>query len=155
MFLVIGGLLVISGMVLNTLISGDADAQVGVKDAIFRNVICEGLMISDGGLFIADKNGRERGTFGLTDNGDAFLRILGDDGKKQVAYLGGNIETNGMMFVLKSKSKTDKREAIMGIDDNGGRFESCNKMGEQVVRLVVHSDGGGVLDLRDKYGDVK
>ena len=35
MFLVIGGLLVISGMVLNTLISGDVNAQEGVKDGFF------------------------------------------------------------------------------------------------------------------------
>ena len=34
MFLVIGGLLVISGMVLNALLSGDADAQNKVSDEI-------------------------------------------------------------------------------------------------------------------------
>ena len=45
MFLVIGGLLVISGMVLNTLLSGDAEAQEGVKDAAFRDITCRSLAI--------------------------------------------------------------------------------------------------------------
>ena len=47
-FLVIGGLLVISGMVLNTLISGDAEEQVGVKDVGFGLITCKGLYIKDG-----------------------------------------------------------------------------------------------------------
>jgi hypothetical protein len=40
----------------------------------------------------------------------------------------------------------------MQIDENGGRFDNRNKMGENVVRLAVHNDGGGSLDLRDKHG---
>ena len=58
MFLVIGGLLVISGMVLNTLLSGDAEAQGDVKDATFRYITCEKLFIKDGY--------RTRETFGLS-----------------------------------------------------------------------------------------
>jgi len=57
-----------------------------------------------------------------------------------------------MMFLLQTKSKTDKRQASMQIDENGGRFDGNNKMGENVVRLVVGSDGGGLLDTRDKFG---
>ena len=144
MFLVIGGLLVISGMVLNALLSGDAEAQGGVKDGHFRFVFCESLIIKDGY--------KMRGRFGLGD-GDAQLRIFGDDEKTSVAYLGGNAQENGeMMFTLESKSKTDKREASMQIDGNGGRLDCLNKMGENVVRLVVSSDGGGNLDMRDKFG---
>ena len=57
-----------------------------------------------------------------------------------------------MMFRLKSKSKTDKRETSMMIDEQGGLFQSSNKMGENVVRIGVHNDGGGVVDTRDKFG---
>jgi len=147
MFLVIGGLLVISGMVLNTLISGDANAQVGAKDGVFGLVVCKGL-------FITDENGEPRGLFGLSDSGDAVLKIFGDDGKTDVAYLGGNTENpnNEMMLQLKSKSKTDKREVMMSIDEYGGRFDSRNKMGENVVRIAVADDGSGSLDMRDKFG---
>ena len=148
MFLVIGGLLVISGMVLNTLISGDAEAQVGVKNATFRDITCRTLTIVDGY--------KERGAFGLSGSGDAILQIFGDDGKTSVAYLGGNVTENGeMMFQLQSKSKTDKREVSMGIDENGGRFDGFNKMGEAVAFIAVGDDGGGLVDVRDKFGYTK
>ena len=67
MFLVIGGLLVISGMVLNALISGDAEAQGDVKDGVFRTITCETLFIADGY--------KQRGYFGLTSDRSAILEI--------------------------------------------------------------------------------
>jgi hypothetical protein len=45
MFLVIGGLLVISGMVLNALLSGDAEAQSSLLDMNFRNITCQDIEI--------------------------------------------------------------------------------------------------------------
>ena len=140
MFLVIGGLLVISGMVLNTLISGDAEAQVG------RNVFCKSLIITD-------KNGKWRGYFGL-ENGNAELEIYGEDGETEVAYLGGNTAGNRgeMMFRLTSKSKTDRREVRMMIGENGGRFDGYNRKGLNVVHLGVRGYGGGGVDLRDRNG---
>ena len=57
-----------------------------------------------------------------------------------------------MRFSLYSKSKTDKRKVSMQINEFGGRFDSFNKMGENVVRIAVADDGGGGLDLRDKHG---
>ena len=146
MFLVIGGLLVISGMVLNTLLSGDAEAQGGLKDGMFKTVICEGLYLTDGSKVI--------GSFALSNSGNATLQIYGDDGKSTVAYLGKNTAdpNKEMMFRLKSKSKTDKREVSMSIDENGGRLDCDNKMGENVVRVAISSDGGGMTDLRDKHG---
>ncbi len=107
--------------------------------------MCESLIITDG-----DKN---RGEFGLASDSSAMLKIYGDDGKTPVAYLGGNATNNNeMMFQLLSQSKTDKRAVGMAIGRNGGRFDGHNKMGEDVARLVVGDDGGGVLDLRDKFG---
>ena len=144
MFLVIGGLLVISGMVLNALLSGDAEAQEGVKDGVFKYITCEGLILKDGY--------KMRGLFALSDSGTAVLQILGDDGKTPVAYLGVDGKSNEMKLSLRSKSKTDKRRAIVGIDQDGGYSYFHNKMGEQVVRIGVGSDGGGVVDKRDKFG---
>ena len=46
-------------------------------------------------------------------------------------------ENDEMIFQLQSKSKIDKRQVMMMIDENGGRFDSLNKMGENVVRLDV------------------
>ena len=81
------------------------------------------------------------------------LEIKGDDGRTEVTYLGENVKTNEMIFQLQSKSKIDKRQVMMMIGKNGGRFDSLNKMGESVVRIAVGDDGGGILDLRDKFGN--
>ena len=150
LYMTYGAGLVVLGMVLNSLID-DADAQVGVKDVTVRNITCQEINIKD-------KNGEWRGSFGLSGSGDAMLKIYGDtnDFPYAAAYLGGNPNTDGEIeFRLRSKSYTDKREVSMQIDENGGRFDSRNKMGENVVRLAVHNDGGGSLDLRDKHGYTK
>ena len=147
LYMSFGAMLVVLGMVLNSLVSGDAEAQEGVPyETKFNFVSCKGIVIKD-------ENGRQRGYFGLSSTYDAKFEIYGDDGKTSVAYLGGNAKENDeMMFYLKSKSKTDKRQVSMEIDGNGGRFDSSNKMGEDVVRLGVGNDGGGVVDKRDKFG---
>ena len=224
MFLVIGGLLVISGMVLNTLLSGDAEAQVGVKDATFGYITCKGLYIKDGynvtRTYLGLRLSMER-----PDAGQPVLQIYGDDGKSTVAYLGGNPSNNGEMnlflssksetdkstirmgidknggsltihdgeepstigmgidenggsltihdgeepvaylghnpysnemnFTLSSKSETDKSVVGMGIDKNGGRYQIHNKMGEAVATIAVSNDGGGSVELNDKFGYVK
>ena len=104
-------MLVVLGMMLNSLVSGDAEAQEGVKDGEFRNVYCETLFVTDGY--------KTRGVFGLSVDGNTILQIHGDDGKTVVVSLGENPEENGeMMLLLKSKSNTDKREVGMSIDEN-------------------------------------
>ena len=152
MFLVIGGLLVISGMVLNTLLSGDAEAQRGVeKVGMFK-----GLVVGTAGITIVDDGYNPRSFLGLDTNNDAKFEMYGDDGKTQVAYLGTNAgdPNREMMFVLQSKSKTDKRNATVTINKNGGRFESSNKMGENVVAIGVMNDGSDIIGTYDRFGNV-
>jgi len=145
LYMSFGAMLVVLGMVLNSLVSGDADAQESEEFTVLKTVICESLFIADGSKL--------RGAFGLS-GGDAVLSIYGDDGKTYVAYLGKNTAdpNKEMVLHLKSESKTDKREGGLMIDEYGGTFRSNNKMGETVVRIGVGSDGGGVVDTRDKFG---
>jgi len=144
LYISFGAMLVVLGMVLNSLVSGDADAQVGVEDAEFGYITCKGLIIK-----IGDK---VRGYFGLDTDGDAILETYGDDGDTAVAYLGENKKNNEMILQLQSKSKIDKRQVMM-IGKNGGRFDSLNKIGESVNSLEVGS--GGSLDVRVKYENKK
>ena len=60
-----------------------------------------------------------------------------------------------MMFQLKTKSKTDKRQVMMMTGKNGGRFDSLNKIRESINSLEIGSDGGGSLDVRVKYENKK
>ena len=57
-----------------------------------------------------------------------------------------------MILQLQSKSKIDKRQVMM-IGENGGRFDSLNKIGESINSLEVGS--GGSLDVRVKYENKK
>ena len=84
-----------------------------------------------------------------------ILEMYGDDGDTAVAYLGENKKNNEMILQLQSKSKFDKRQVMMMIGENGGRFDSLNKIGESINSLEVGSDGGGSLDVRVKYENKK
>ena len=82
LFLVIGGLLVISGMVLNSVLVGDANADKGSIDAKFGEVTCRKLIIKDGDEI--------RAVLGLDRTNLASLSIfdIGDGSHHRLAYLG-------------------------------------------------------------------
>ena len=114
LYMTYGAGLVVLGMVLNSFLVDDADAQgVSLGDMTFGYITCRGIIIKTG-----DK---VRGYFGLDSGGDAILEISNDDGETPVAYLGTDINTDEMMFQLESKSKTDKREVRIQIYENGGK----------------------------------
>ena len=193
LYMSFGAGLVVLGMVLNSLISGNVSAQVDMEDAVFENITCRNAVFETveckdalieniecenalietangkdaifGNVVITDDvacrnlaildvdEGEAKALLGLDANGNGRLVMYGDDSNYPIAYLGENEKTNEMIFQLQSKSKIDKRQVMMMIGKNGGRFDSFNKVGEDVARLVVHSDGGGVMDLRDKNGN--
>ena len=164
LYMSFGAGLIVLGMILNSLTGRYANAQEesvnvetneqkGSENVTFKNITCESI-VSKTGFMIKDGSGL-KAIIGLDDNGDARLVMYGEDSNHKVAYLGPNTGENGeVMLKLQSRSQVDKREASMRIDKNGGRFDCYNKMGSDVARLVVGS-GGGVVDLRDKFGEVK
>jgi len=99
--------------------------------------------------------GEAKALLGLDTNGNGRLVMYGDDSNYPIAYLGENEKTNEMILQLQSKSKFDKRQVMMMIGENGGRFDSLNKIGESINSLEVGSDGGGSLDVRVKYENKK
>ena len=143
LYMSFGAGLVVLGMGLNFLVNVDADAQVSVKDVTFRNVTCQRLIIQDAYM--------KKAFLGLSSSGDAMLTMYSDDPNYVIAYLGGNeAKNNEMMLQLKSKSKSDKRETSIMIDENGGRFDSLNKIGESVNHLAVSGDSDDGLGVSAK-----
>ena len=140
LYMSFGAMLVVLGMVLDSLVSGDADAQVGLKDATFGVITCKAIIIQG--------KDERKAYFGLDGSGDSgMLTMFGDDLSQQIVYLGRNQgENNEMLFALDSKSKTDKRKVRMYINENGGGFDCNNKMGENAIRLAVGLDGSGVIE---------
>ena len=65
LYMSFGAGLVVLGMVLNSLVSGDAEAQGGLKDGIFKTVICEGLYLTDGSKVISERGIDQRGSSNL------------------------------------------------------------------------------------------
>ena len=94
--------------------------------------------------------GEAKALLGLDTNDNGMLVMYGDDSNYPIAYLGENMKNNEMILQLQSKSKIDKRSAIMSIDKNGGIMDCLNKMGENVAGLGVADDGGGLLNKRQK-----
>tara|TARA_B100002003_G_C14034397_1_gene498535 strand:+ start:24 stop:476 length:453 start_codon:yes stop_codon:yes gene_type:complete len=143
LYMSFGAGLVVLGMILNSLINNDANARGRVEDATFGTITCRDIIIKDGY--------KEKAHFGLAPNGSAILAMYGADQIYKVAYLGENTSANNeMMLLLRSKSKTDRREAMIMIDRNGGGFDCRNKMGGQVVGLGlgVADDDGDHLDRK-------
>ena len=140
LYMSFGAMLVVLGMVLDSLVSGDADAQVGLKDATFGVITCKAIIIQG--------KDERKAYFGLDGSGDSgMLTMFGDDLSQQIVYLGRNQgENNEMLFALDSKSKTDKRKVRMYINENGGGIDCNNKMGENAIRLAVGLDGSGVIE---------
>ena len=195
LYMSFGAGLVVLGMVLNSLISGNVNAQVDVEDAVFENITCRNAVFETvdckdavfetvdcrdalietangkdaifGNIVITDDvacrnlaildvdEGEAKALLGLDTNGNGMLVMYGDDSNYPIAYLGENVKTNEMIFQLQSKSKIDKRQVMMMIGENGGRFDSLNKIGESINSLEVGSDSGGSLDVRVKYENKK
>ena len=180
LYMSFGAGLVVLGMVLNSFISGNVNAQVDMEDAVFENITCRNAVFETveckdalietangkdailGNIVITDDvacrnlaildvdEGEAKALLGLDTNGNGRLVMYGDDSNYPIAYLGENKKTNEMIFQLQSKSKIDKRQVMMMIGKNGGRFDSLNKIGESINSLEVGSDGGS-LDVRVKY----
>ena len=163
LYMSFGAGLVVLGMVLNSLISGNVNAQVDMEDAVFetangKDAIFGNIVITDDvacrNLAILDVDeGDAKALLGLDTNGNGRLVMYGDDSNYPIAYLGENEKTNEMIFQLQSKSKIDKRQVTMMIGENGGRFDSLNKIGESINSLEVGS--GGSLDVKVKYENKK
>ena len=205
LYMSFGARLVVLGMVLNSFISGNVNAQVDMEDAVFENITCRNAVFETvdckdavfetldfrnalieniecenalietvdckdaifGNIVITDDvacrnlaildvdEGEAKALLGLDTNGNGRLVMYGDDSNYPIAYLGENEKTNEMILQLQSKSKIDKRQVMMMIGKNGGRFDSLNKIGESINSLEVDSDSGGSLDVRVKYENKK
>ena len=152
-FLLIGGLLVVLGMLLNSVLVIDVNAQDDSQVLTVKEIQCKRLVVGDGNhqfsvfngyvqcdgvvvkksITLVDDRFNFRGKFGLDTGSNANLKIYGDDGRTTVAYLGLNKGKNGEMVLdLRSKSKIDKRSVTIGINNDGGGVDISNKSGESM-----------------------
>ena len=113
LYMSFGAMLVVLGMILNSLISGNVNAQVDVEDAVFETVDCRDALIETangkdaifGNIVITDDvacrnlaildvdEGEAKALLGLDTNGNGRLVMYGDDSNYPIAYLGENKKT--------------------------------------------------------------
>ena len=62
-----------------------------------------------------------------------------------IAFEGGSVEVT---------DATDRRKAMLHLDDYGGGMAIFNKSGENVLQTSVNNAGDGVIFTWDQFGDV-
>ena len=68
LYMSFGAGLVVLGMILNSLVSGDANAQVGWKDATFEVITCKAIIIQG--------KDERKAYFGLDGSGDSSMLTM-------------------------------------------------------------------------------
>ena len=90
-FLVIGGLLVVFGMVLNSVLVTDANADKGSIDTKFGKITCQEIIIED-------ENGKKRGEIHIDNNKGCKISFYNETGIK-TSMLGEKTYCDGVSII--------------------------------------------------------
>ena len=90
-FLVIGGLLVVFGMVLNSVLVTDANADKGSIDTKFGKITCREIIIED-------ENGKKRGEIHIDNNKGCKISFYNETGVK-TSMLGEKTYCDGVSIM--------------------------------------------------------
>ena len=149
LFMVLGGLLVLAGMILGQFVFSTAQAQAGAQDAMFKTVKCERLEVrnsfNSGAVIIGASAG-----FGSIFTSNASGKI--------VTSLGANEGGHGL---IETRSKTGKNLVILSSGENdkagkvfGGDLQVYNIQGERIATIQANKDKDGMIVLYDRYGNI-
>jgi len=148
LFMALGGLLVLAGMIVGQFVFSTAQAQDGAQDATFRTVRCKRLEVGD-------SLNRSAVLIGSADGNGAI--VVSDKADKIVASLSIDFHGHGL---IKTFSKTGKSlVALSSAVDNktgkvfGGNLKVYNIHGELVATILSSHLNDGTILLMDRYGD--
>ena len=142
LFMAIGGLLVLAGMIVGQFVFSTAQAQDGAQDAVFRTVSCERLLVGDSLNRQAVKISSSEGL--------GFVATFNKAGKA-ITSLSVDDSFNGLIL---TNSNTGKNLVKIGSTDSGGMIGVDNTHGVQVVFIQANKDKDGTIALLDRYGDL-
>ena len=143
LFMALGGLLVLAGMIVGQFVFSTAQAQDRAQDATFKTVKCERLFVGDslnhgavmvasrggnGAVFIVNKAKEIAAMVATDDGGGGLIQTYSDTGKKLVTLSGG--------------------------ESGGGLISVNNTHGVEVVGIQANKSKDGVIGLFDRYGDL-
>ena len=164
LFMTIGGLLVLAGMIVGQFVFSTAQAQAGAQDATFKTVRCERLIVGDslnpiavmvhsseghGTVSTVSKAGKVLASLSATVGGNGAISTFNKAGKK-IAGLSASIDGYG---IISTGSNTGKRLVDIGSNEGGGLVNIFNIHGVQVATIQASKGKDGLIILYDRYGD--
>ena len=143
LFMALGGLLVLAGMIVGQFVFSTAQAQDGAQDATFKTVRCEELIVGNsfnGGSVIIDAS-TGFGTVYTSNPSGEIVTVLGagDDG-------------DGIILTRSNTGKT--LVTLSGVESGGGLISVNNTHGVKVVNIQANKNKDGAIGLFNRYGDL-
>ena len=163
LFMTIGGLLVLAGMVVGQFMFSPVQAQDGAQDATFKTVMCERLEVGDssnrqaveiesfngmGAIGISNKAGKLGALFTVGRHGNGSLNIYNQE-RTTVAEIGTDADGNGLIRTLNGAGKTTT--SLSSDDGHNGHIQTCTNTGKKLVS-IGSSDSGGSIGVNNIHG---
>ena len=165
LFMALGGLLVLAGMIVGQFVFSTAQAQDGAQDATFKTVKCEDLIVGNslnpiavivgsiagnGCIRTFNKAGHQITVLSVTDSGHGLIQTLSRK-SKTVTSLSASTNESGL---IETMSNTGKKLVKIGSTDSGGSIGVNNTHGVKVVNIQANKNKDGAIGLFNRYGDL-
>ena len=160
LFMTIGGLLVLAGMIVGQFVFSPAQAQAGGQDATFKTVKCERLEVGNsfnsgaviigasagfGSIFTSNASGKIVTSLSADDGGNGLIETLSSKGKV-LTSLSATRDGNG--GVISTKSDTGKLLTTLTVNDNDdSMINTRSKTGKRLVSIGSSDSGGSISSL--------
>ena len=143
LFMVLGGLLVLAGMIVGQFVFSTAQAQAGAQDATFKTVRCEELIVG---------NSLNSGTV-IIDASTGFGTVYTSNASGEVVtVLGAGDDGDGIILTRSNTGKT--LVTLSGVESGGGLISVNNTHGVKVVNIQANKNKDGAIGLFNRYGDL-
>ena len=161
LFMALGGLLVLAGMIVDQFVFSTAQAQAGAKDVVFNKVTCRQLSVVNGlGTEVISLNS------GWTEKSGGFFTLRSSDGYRRITMHGNG--PHSYMALFSGEVRDITNDDILSIPTDvrdhritfygwksGGEID----LGTEKDRAAVEIDaddlgGGGVIRLKQSDGSI-
>ena len=147
LFMFLGGLLIVVGMVLGQFVFGPAEAQTGSKNAFFETLTCNRLIVK------RSRYSKPVAVIG-TEERNGSMALYNAIGQRRVLISGAN--KHGELFLFQGPDENQQKKTVQLTatkrESVGGRIKIYNSLGQEVVRIESDQNDGAVV-LKDRYGE--
>ena len=148
LFMFLGGLLVVVGMVLGQFVFGLAEAQTGSKNAFFETLTCNRLIVKRG------RYSKPVVVIGVEER-NGSMALYNAIGQRRVLISATNKHGELSLFQGPDENQQKKIIQLTATKREGveGRVKIYNSLGQEVARIESDQNDGTVV-LKDRYGEL-